>query len=116
MLLMYAKFGEKDDRDYYYISLAWSAVEDTLVIGLRFEENSTAEALWLMNLVRHDGQVIAGQSDYVYSTPSWDPWGRTLVFQQFKLRGTYKPEIGLLQSDMETYQVVTQGLMPHWLP
>ena len=110
-------FGENDQRDYYYNSLAWSPVEeDVLVMGLRFEENSPAESLWLMNPVRRDGQVIADQPDYIYNTPYWDPWGRALVFQQFKLHGVYKPEIGLLMSGMEAPHVLAEGLMPRWLP
>jgi TolB protein len=109
-------FGEKDDRDYYYNSLAWSPVEDALVIGLRSEENSVAEALWLMDTHRREGQAIVADPDYVYSTPYWDPWGKALIFQQFKVRGTYHPEIGLWKRGLETPQVVTQGLMPHWLP
>lgn len=109
-------FGEKDDRDYYYNSLAWSPVENVLVIGLRFEENSMAEGLWLMNPSQRDGQTIADQKDYVHSTPQWDPWGKTLLFQQFYMRGNYKPEIALWEPGMDAPQVVGEGLMPHWLP
>jgi Tol biopolymer transport system component len=109
-------FGEKDDRDYYYNSLAWSPVENALVIGLRFEENSMAEGLWLMNPSQMDGQAIADQKDYVHSTPQWDPWGKTLLFQQFYMRGNYKPEIALWEPGIETPQVVGEGLLPHWLP
>ena len=109
-------FGAKDERDYYYNSLAWSPVEDTLVIGLRFEENNPAEALWLMDPFQRDGQVIVSNSDYVYTTPYWDSWGKTLIFQQFKLRGTYQPEIALWRNGMQTPKVIAQGIMPHWLP
>jgi WD40 repeat protein len=109
-------FGENDERDYYYNSLSWSPVEASLVIGLRFEENSTAEALWLMDPFGGDGQAIASQPDYVYSTPYWDPWGTALVFQQFELRGTYTPEIGLWKPGMDAPQALTGGLMPKWLP
>ena len=108
-------FGEKDERDYYYNSLAWSPVEDLLVIGLRFEEKNPAEALWLMNPARRDGQVIAGEPDYIYHVPVWDAWGNALVFQQFELRGVFTPEIGLWKRGMEI-KVIAEGLMPHWLP
>jgi WD40 repeat protein len=108
-------FGGKDERDYYYNSLAWSPVEDILVIGLRFEENNPAESLWLMNPARRDGQAIADQPDYIYHSPAWDPWGTALVFQQFELRGVYKPKIALWQGGTET-KVIAEGLMPHWLP
>jgi uncharacterized membrane protein YraQ (UPF0718 family) len=89
-----------------------------VVIGLVFsvERNSSKEALWLMNPARRDGQVIASQPDYVYGTPSWDPWGKALVFHQFKLRGPYEPEIGLWRPGMKAPQVLARGLMPHWLP
>lgn len=109
-------FGEKDDRDYYYNSLAWSPVENTLVIGLRFHENSVAEGLWLMNPFQKDGQAIADQKDYVHSSPQWDPWGKTLLFQQFYIRGGYKPEVALWKQGMDTPQVVGEGLLPQWLP
>ena len=75
-----------------------------------------AEALWLMNPSHRDGQVIADQKDYVHSTPQWDPWGKTLLFQQFYMRGTYKPEIALWKAGMEVPKVVGEGLLPQWLP
>jgi WD40 repeat protein len=109
-------FGEKDDRDYYYNSLAWSPAEDALVIGLRFEENNPAEALWLMDPASHDIQVIASDPDYVYSTPYWGPWGTALVFQQFKLKRGYKPEIGMWKPGLDEPVILTEGIMPRWLP
>jgi Tol biopolymer transport system component len=109
-------FGDKDQRDYHYSSLAWSPVKDELVIGLSSEENNPAEALWLMSPARLDGQVIADQPDYIYNTPSWDPWGRALIFQQFKLHGVYKPEIGLWTPKLKEPRVLAEGILPHWLP
>jgi Tol biopolymer transport system component len=109
-------FGEKDERDYYYNSLAWSPVEDALVIGLRFEENSSAEALWLMDPVSQDGQVIASQPDYVYNNPYWDPWGKAVIFQRFNLRGNYKPEIALWMPGLKEPRILGEGLIAHWLP
>jgi hypothetical protein len=109
-------FGAKDERDYYYNSLAWSPVEKALVIGLRFEEDNMAEALWLMNPATRDGQAIADQKDYVHSSPQWDPWGKTLLFQQFFMRGNYKPEIALWKPGMKTPQVVGTGVLAKWLP
>lgn len=109
-------FGEKDDRDYYYNSLAWSPVEDVLVIGLRLEENSSAEALWSIDPAKREGPTIASQPDYVYNTPAWDPWGKSLVFQQFNLRGAYKPEIDLWKPGMQAPKVIAEGIMSHWLP
>ena len=109
-------FGEKDDQDYYYNSLAWSPVEDALVIGLRSEENSSAELLWLIDPATREGPTIASQPDYVYNSPVWDPWGKALVFQQFTLRGTYQPEIDLWKPGMQAPKVIAQGIMSHWLP
>ena len=109
-------FGEKDDRDYYYNSLAWSPVENALVIGFRFEENSSAEALWLIDPAQREGPVIASQKDYFYNTPYWDPWGKALVFQQFNLRGPYKPEVDFWKRGMEAPKIVAEGVMSHWLP
>jgi Tol biopolymer transport system component len=109
-------FGERDDRDYNYNSLAWSPVDNTLVIGLRSEENSMAEALWLMNPSQRDGQAIADQQDYVHSSPQWDSWGRTLLFQQFYMRGNYKSEFAIWKPGMDTPKVIGEGLLPQWLP
>jgi hypothetical protein len=75
-----------------------------------------AEALWLMNPSRGDGQVIAGEEDYVHSYPQWDPRGKTLLLQQFYVRGNYKPEIALWRLGMDTPKVVGEGLLPRWLP
>jgi hypothetical protein len=107
--------GEKDERDYYYNSLAWSPVEDALVIGLRSEEENPAEALVLMYPNRLDGHVIADQPDYIYHTPYWDPWGTALVFQQFELYGDYKPQIAIWEGGTEI-KVIAEGLAPRWLP
>jgi hypothetical protein len=107
--------GDKDERDYYYNSLAWSPIENALVIGLRAEEENPAEALVLMDPNRLDGQVIADQADTIYHTPYWDPWGTTLVFQQFELYGDYKPQIALWEVGTEI-KVIAEGLAPDWLP
>jgi len=109
-------FGEKDARDYYYNSLAWSPVEDALVIGLRVEENSSAEVLWLIDPATREGPTIAAQKDYVYNTPSWDPWGKVVIFQQLNLRQAYKPGIDLWKPGMQTPKVIAEGIMSHWLP
>jgi WD40 repeat protein len=109
-------FGDKDERDYHYNSLAWSPVEDSLAIGLRPDDSDPSEALWLMSPVSLDGRAITDQPDYAYSTPLWDPWGSAVIFQQFKLKGPYKPEIGIWTKDIEQPQILANGIMPHWLP
>jgi len=109
-------FGEKDERDYHYSSLAWSPAGDQLVLGLQFEANNPAEALWLIDPASHGGQVIADQPDYIYNNPFWDPWGRALVFQQFKLKGAYKPQISLWMPGYEEPRFLVEGILPHWLP
>ena len=109
-------FGENDTRDYAYNMLAWSPVEDKLVVGLRPNANDPSMALWLMDPYNLDGQVIVDQPGYSYNNPYWDPWGRALVFQQFKLKGVYKPEIALWMPGFDQPKMLTEGLMPHWLP
>ena len=109
-------FGENDERDYSYNALAWSPVEDKLVIGLRPNANDPSASLWLMNTFALDGQVIVGQPDHIYNNPIWDPWGSALVFQQFRLRGVYKPEISLWMPGMQEPRVLAQGIMAQWLP
>ncbi|MBK9924345.1 MAG: Ig-like domain-containing protein [Anaerolineales bacterium] len=108
--------GESDKQDYHYNSLAWSPTADMLVIGLQFEENDPSQALWLVDIATLGGQVIANQANYTYGTPQWDPWGKALVFQQFKLKGVYKPEIGFWEEGLLEPRILAEGLMPHWLP
>jgi WD40 repeat protein len=109
-------FGEQDERDYYYNSLAWSPVENKLVIGLRPNATDPSAALWIMDPITRDGWVIADQPDYIYNNPSWDPWGWALVFQQFRLKGVYEPEIALWLPGYEQPQALGEGLLPQWLP
>jgi hypothetical protein len=108
--------GDEDDSDFSYSSLAWSPTEDKLVIGLRFEENNPERALWLIDPVSLDGPVIADQPDHIYNDPHWDPWGKALIFQQFRLKGNYQPEVGLWMPGFEEPQVLAEGIMAHWLP
>jgi dipeptidyl aminopeptidase/acylaminoacyl peptidase len=109
-------FGEGADRDYRYNALAWSPVENKLVIGLQFEENNPARAFWLVDPASLGGQVIANQPGYTYNNPQWDPWGRALVFQQFKLKEVYKPEIGMWMPGLDEPLILAEGILPQWLP
>jgi Tol biopolymer transport system component len=109
-------FGDNDDHDYAYNMLAWSPVEDKLVLGLRPAANDPSMALFLMDPYNRDGWVVVDQPGYSYNNPYWDPWGRAFIFQQFKLQGVYKPEIALWMPGLEQPQVLAEGLMPHWLP
>lgn len=109
-------FGNYDERDYRYNSLAWSPAIDLLVIGLQFEENNPAKALWLMDPVSLEGMIIANQPDYTYHNPQWDPWGNAIIFPQFKLKGVYKPEFVIWIPGMDEPRILAEGIMPHWLP
>ena len=108
--------GQKDERDYSYYSLAWSPVEDSVVLGFRVSDDKPAQVFWLFDPGVLDGIIIADQEDYTYNSPRWDPWGTALVFQQFKLHGKLNSEIGLWKSGFQEPLILTQGLMPHWLP
>ncbi len=108
--------GENDERDYSYYSLSWSTVDNNVVLGKRADGDKPAQEFWLFDPGRLDGIVIAGQPDYAYNSPRWDVWGSALVFQQFKLKGVYKPEIGIWKTGFREPLVIAEGLMPHWLP
>lgn len=108
--------GQNDERDYSYYSLAWSPVENSVVAGFRIGDDSPAQVFWLFNPGILEGIIIADQPDYTYNSPRWDPWGTTLIFQQFKLRGTFKPEIGVWKSGFREPLILTEGTLPHWLP
>lgn len=108
--------GAKDERDYSYYSLAWSPVEDSVVLGFRSSDDKPAQVFWLFDPGILDGIIIADQPDYTYNSPLWDPWGKALISQQFKLRSAFKPEIGLWKSGFSEPLIVAEGIMPHWLP
>jgi len=108
--------GKLDDHDYQYDALAWSPLGDRIALGLQPNANDPAQAIWLMNSTLLEGQAIANQQDVSYHAPRWDPWGIALLFQQFRLKGDYNPEIAFWQPGFPEPQVVAEGLSPHWLP
>jgi Tol biopolymer transport system component len=108
--------GKQDDRDYQYDALAWSPSGSRVALGLEPRADDPAQAIWLMNTDLQDGQMIANESDTSYHAPRWDPWGIALVFQQFRLNGSYAPEIALWEPGLSKPRVVAQGLSPRWLP
>ena len=109
-------FGSVDVYDSAYYSLAWSPLEERLVLGLRMEENSPSRVLWVLDPSLLEGIVIAQDPDYTYNSPQWDPWGSALLFQQFKMRGQFKPEIGLWHEGTNQATVLAEGILPQWLP
>lgn len=108
--------GINDERDYSYYSLAWSSLEDKAVLGFRAGEDKPSQIFWLFNPALLEGVLIADQPNYTYNSPQWDPWGNSLIFQQFKLKGAFNPEIGVWRPGFSETKILTQGLMPHWLP
>ncbi len=108
--------GANDNRDYSYYSLAWSPVEDSVLVGFRTSNDNPAETFWLFDPGVLDGIIIGNQPGYTYNSPRWNPWGTALIFQQFKLHGKFKSEIGLWQEGTIESLILTEGTMPHWLP
>lgn len=109
-------FGEEDERDYFYNALAWSPASNGLVIGLRPDANDASAALWMMDPFGRDGLVIADEPEHIYNSLQWDPWGRALLFQQFRIKGVHNPEVAILMPDFDQPLVIAEGLMPRWLP
>ena len=107
--------GSNDDHDYAYYSLAWSSVDEKAVLGFRAGEDKPSQILWLFDPAMLEGVIIADQPEYTYNSPQWDPWGNAVLFQQFKLKGAFNPEIGLWQPGFNEPLLLAQGLMPHWL-
>jgi len=112
----YTLIGESDDHDFSYYSLSWSPVDNNVVLGMRINSDDPAQKFWLFDPSMLDGTVIADQPNYAYNSPCWDIWGAALVFQQFKLKGAFKPEIGLWKPGFQEPLVIAEGFMPHWLP
>ncbi|HMZ06649.1 MAG TPA: hypothetical protein PK078_03450 [Anaerolineales bacterium] len=108
--------GQKDAYDYSYYSLAWSPREYRAVLSMRASKEQLTQILWVFNPNLLDGIVVAGDPEYTYNSPQWDPWGSALLFQQFKLKGQYKPEIGLWQEGSSESNVLVEGILPQWLP
>ncbi|MBK8619246.1 MAG: hypothetical protein IPN96_19535 [Anaerolineales bacterium] len=69
-----------------------------LFAGTSHQLRKPAQVFAVIDLNILDGIIIADQEDYTYNSPRWDPWGTALIFQQFKLHGAFKPEIGLWKS------------------
>jgi hypothetical protein len=109
--------GAEDDMDYAYNSLTWSPMDDSeVLLGMHDGGDDPSRVLWLFNPARLDGIIIAGQPNYAYNSPHWNAWGDALVFQQFRLKGAYKPEIGFWEQGLQEPKMIVEGLMPHWLP
>ncbi|HNB37525.1 MAG TPA: hypothetical protein PK414_14965, partial [Anaerolineales bacterium] len=108
--------GQKDAYDYSYYSLAWSPREYRAVLSMRASKEQLTQILWVFNPNLLDGIVVAGDPEYTYNSPQWDPWGSALLFQQFKLKGQYKPEISLWQEGSSESNVLVEGILPQWLP
>lgn len=108
--------GEKDTYDYAYYSVAWSPLEERAVLSLRADKEKPTQVLWVFNPALLDGIIIANDPEYTYNSPQWDAWGSALLFQQFKLRGQYKPEIGLWREGTNQSEVIAEGILPQWLP
>ncbi|NTV37990.1 MAG: hypothetical protein HGA82_02210, partial [Anaerolineales bacterium] len=108
--------GLNDRRDYSYGSLAWSPLGDQVVLGLRVADDKPGESLWLFDPVVLEGPMIANADGVTYNAPVWNPWGTALLFQQFKLRGEYVPEVSLWSVGDVEPRLLTEGLMPRWLP
>mgnify|MGYP001176885045 CR=1 FL=1 len=108
--------GQKDTYDYSYYSIAWSPLQERAVLSLRVNDRQLTQALWVFNPAMLDGILVASDPEYTYNSPQWDPWGDRLIFQQFKLRGQYQPEIGLWQGAAADAVLLTRGIMPQWLP
>lgn len=108
--------GQNDKMDYSYGSLAWSPSGERVLLGMRTAVDKPGDSLWLFDPATLDGPTIVSKEEYTYNAPKWNPWGTALVFQQFKLRGEYTPEIGLWVDGEVQSHLLTEGLVPHWLP
>lgn len=109
--------GQNDDHDYSYSSIVWSPFEDKAVLSLHERQNDPIQSLWFFNPNSPKNRIrVTNEPELTYSVPSWDPWGQKIIFQQSKLSGEYKTEIGFWQIGMDEPIVLAEGLLPQWLP
>jgi Tol biopolymer transport system component len=109
--------GLHDLSDFGYAELAWSPVDtNQLLMGMRPNPDQPAVGLWLIDLTTLGGPAIADTEGLVCQAPSWDAWGKSIVFQQFQLGQAASSEISFWQSGMDQPRVLAQGLSPCWLP
>jgi WD40 repeat protein len=109
--------GLRDVLDFGYGALAWSPVnQNQLVIGMRSLPDDPSQGLWLIDIDTIGGTEVAYKKGVTYQSPSWDLWGKAILFQQFQLGQAAKPEISFWESGMDEPRVVAQGLSPRWLP
>jgi hypothetical protein len=109
--------GKESKVDYHYNALAWSPLDkDKLILGFRPDPENVSSGLWLVHPTRLEGQMFAREDSFSYTSPAWDPWGRTVVFQQSKLKTAVKPEIAVWEQGLDTPKVIAEGFSPHWLP
>lgn len=109
-------FGEGDTFDRAYASIAWSPATNEFVLGMRTSVEDPAQRLFLIDYESSGGIVFADEEGYTYNSPYWDPWGTAVVFQQFKMRGQFKSEIGLWRPGLDAPLILAEGFSPQWLP
>lgn len=97
---------------------AWSPDGEWIVVGLLSAESGPARQLWIMRPDGAEARLLLSDPAYSYGGCRWDPSGRTIVFQRFRLNDpAARPEIFTLDLDSgEQQRIAEDAWSPGWQP
>jgi Tol biopolymer transport system component len=96
----------------------WSPDGEWIAFGRREPGVPMGSQIWLMRADGGESRPLTQEPEINYSSASWSPDGRFLLFQRFLLQDPGRdPGIWLLEvSSGRTWEVVGAGVQPAWLP
>jgi Tol biopolymer transport system component len=96
----------------------WSPDGEWIAFGRREPGVPMGSQLWLMRADGSESRPLTQDPEINYSSASWSPDGRFLLFQRFLLQDPGRdPGIWLLEvNNGRMWEVVGAGVQPAWLP
>jgi TolB protein len=99
-------------------SPAWSPDGSWIAFGRKPPRVSAGKQIGLMRLDGSEVRFLTENSAIHHGSPTWSPDGRYLLFQRYPLtKADAQPGVWVLEIETGTsYEVITPGSMPAWLP
>jgi Tol biopolymer transport system component/cytochrome c biogenesis protein CcdA len=101
-------------------SVAWSPDGEQIAVVRRILTDSNSargNQIWVMRPDGNEAQQLTNQPDIFYSTLTWSPDGKHLLFQQASLgENGGKSEIWMITVETSQLQHLGSGRWPNWLP